>query len=169
MSQQERETGGVSLEVADGFLNDLESRLCRDIDNAQHRVVIAQAKENLELVRELQRRLVLDHALLRLVPSQAASSAVGDVMRDFERRVVNAIDEVDRLTEQLVSRHADDEELEQSSRDYLQQAETLSRGIFGRFKAASWYRMAGEHTNRRSDNLAEMIRIRVSLTGRKRD
>ncbi|EGQ64094.1 hypothetical protein GGI1_23446, partial [Acidithiobacillus sp. GGI-221] len=129
MVLQEHSIDGVSLEIADGFLNGLEARLCRDIETAQHRVVIGQAKENLELVRELQRRLVLDKALLRLVPSQAAASAVGDVMRDFERRVVASVDSVDKLVEQLVARYADDEELEQSTQEYQKQAETVSRGF----------------------------------------
>lgn len=167
MTQQEHGMDSVSLESADGFLDSLETSLCHSIDTAQHRVVITQAKENLEIVRELQRRLVLDHALLRLVPSQAAASAVGDVMRDFERRVVDSVEAVDRLAEQLVSRYADDEELEQSSQEYLKQAETLSRGFFGRIKSASLYRLAGEHAMRRSANLAEMIRIRSVIDGKR--
>lgn len=167
MAQHEQDTGGMSLELADGFLDKLEARLCHNIETAQHRVVIAQAKENLEIVRELQRRLVLDHALLKLVPSQAASSAVSDVMRDFERRVVESVDAVDRLAEQLVARHADDEDLEQASQEYLKQAEMMSNRFFGRTKAASLYRLACEHAMKRSDNLAEMIRLRSVIDGKK--
>ena len=167
MAQQEQETGEMSLELADGFLDKLETRLCQNIDTAQHRIVIAQAKENLAIVRELQRRLVLDHALLKLVPSQAASSAVCDVMRDFERRVVETVDAVDRLTEQLVARHADDEELEQSSQEYLKQAEIMSHRFFGRTKRATLYRLACEHAMKRSENLAEMIRLRTVIDGKK--
>lgn len=167
MVQHEQETGEISLELADGFLDKLEARLCQNIETAQHRVVIAQAKENLEIVRELQRRLVLDHALLKLVPSQAVSSAVSDVMRDFERRVVESVDAVDKLAEQLVARHADDEDLEQSSQEYLKQAEIMSHRFFSRTKAASLYRLACEHAMKRSDNLAEMIRLRSVIDGKK--
>lgn len=167
MLQQKRDMEKVSLEPADGFLNGLETRLCRDIDTAQHRVVIAQAKENLEMVRELQRRLVLDQALLRMVPSQAASSAVGDVMRDFERRVVCAVDDVDKLTEKMVSRHADDEELEQTTKQYMEQADAKNRGFFGRVRAATLYRFAGEVANQRSENLAEMIRLRNMIDSKR--
>ena len=167
MVLQEHSLGDVSLEAADGFLNDLEARLCRDIETAQHRVVIAQAKENLELVRELQRRLVLDKALLGLVPSQAAASAVGDVMRDFERRVVASVDSVDKLAEQLVARYADDEELEQSTQEYQKQAEAVSRSFFGRIKAATLYRLVAESSAKRSENLLEMIRIRGVIDSKK--
>ena len=167
MAQHEQDTGGMSLELADGFLDKLEARLCHNIETAQHRVVIAQAKENLDMVRELQRRLVLDNALLKLIPSQATSSAISDVMRDFERRVVESVDAVDKLAEQLVARHADDEELEQSSEEYLKQAEMMSNRFFGRTKAASLYRLACEQAMKRSDNLAEMTRLRSVIDGRK--
>lgn len=167
MTSKEQSMDGVSLEAADGFLDGLEARLCRDIETAQHRVVIGQAKENLELVRELQRRLVLDKALLRLMSSQAAASAVGDVMRDFERRVVASIDSVDKLAEQLVARYADEEELEQSTQEYQKQAETVSRSFFGKSKAAALYRLVAESAAKRSENLLEMIRIRSVIDHKK--
>lgn len=167
MALQEYGMDMTLLESADGFLDGLEARLCRDIETAQHRVVIGQAKENLELVRELQRRLVLDKGLLRLVPSQAAASAVSDVMKDFERRVVASVDSVDKLVEQLVARYADEEELEQSKQEYQKQAEAVNRGIFGRVKAATIYRLVADVSVKRSENLLEMIRIRGVIDNKK--
>ena len=135
----------------------------RQLDNAQHRIVVELTSGRLDVLRDLQRRLVVDRAMMCAIPSQAARNAVDEVFRDFEARVQSSLDAMDEHNQKLISAYADMEEHEEAYEQLKRSGEEHQRRWFGKKAAAEQFRLAAEKARAMADASARVIALRQEL------
>lgn len=144
-------------------LDQMVERQEQAVLNAQHRITVSLARDTLGMVRELRDRLTLDRAMLRMVPSEAAQSAVGDVTDDFERRARKILDDIDRIGDQMVAAYADEEEFAEEHERILQEAGRQSRRLMAGRRAADLYRQADEVSQRQVKSIRRVLELQRAL------
>ena len=160
------ENNNMKLEIG-GVLERLIAQQERALQNAQHRIAVALAQDNLAMLREVRMRLLVDKGLIGMIQSGSVRSAVSDVMSDFEHRVQSTFESVDRITDKLIACYAEEEELQAACDKSKEVGDTYMRKMFGGKKAANAYSEALEFSMRRSEKLAYALALRKEVADKR--
>ncbi len=135
----------------------------QQLENAQHRLVVELAQNRLNILREMQRRILVDHSLMRCIPSEAARVAVDDVFHDFEVRVQGIFSGMDELTQKLIAAHADREDYEEAYERAVHLGMDLERKWFSGKKAVEQYKAAAEAARGMAESADRVLQLRKEL------
>jgi hypothetical protein len=156
------EKTGVSMDTGN-MLDKLIVEQEQQLENAQHRLVVELAQNRLGVLREMQRRILVDHSLMRCIPSEAARLAVDDVFHDFEVRVQGLFGGMDELTQKLIAAHADREEYEEAYERAVHLGMEMERKWFSGKKAAVQYKAAAEAARGMADSSDRVLQLRKEM------
>lgn len=135
----------------------------QQLENAQHRLVVELAQNRLSILREMQRRILVDHSLMRCIPSEAARVAVDDVFHDFEVRVQGIFSGMDELTQKLIAAHADREDYEEAYERAVHLGMDLEHKWFSGKKAVEQYKAAAEAARGMAKSSDRVLQLRKDL------
>lgn len=158
----EWDQSGVTMESGQN-LDKLIVEQEKQLENAQHRLVVELASSRLGILREMQRRLLVDRSLMRVIPSTAAKSALDDVFHDFDVRVKNILDSLDDLTQKLIVAYSDREEHEEAYERAIKEAMHTESKWFRRGVAAKYYQSAAESAKAMADAMDRVLQLRKEM------
>jgi len=144
-------------------LNKLVAEQERQLDNAQHRIVVELTSDRLDLLRDIKRRITVDRAMMRVIPSQAAREAVDEVFRDFEERIQVTLSAMDEHTQKLIAAYADMEEHEEAYNHLKQSGKDYQAKWFGKKAAAREFELAAEKAMAKADAMERVLKLRHEL------
>lgn len=133
------------------------------LENAQHRVVVELCGSRLDMMRFIEQRLTVDRAMMRAIPSKAAVRAIDEVFHDFELRLQNVFEQMDKDTEQLVAAYADKEDFESAYQESVQRAELTKRKWLGQCKAAQFFEEAAKHAAANANACDRILALRKRI------
>lgn len=156
------EKSGVTMETGH-LLDKLIAEQERQLDNAQHRLVVELANSRIGILRDMQRRILIDRSLIKIIPSTAARDALDDVFHDFEVRVKGILDGLDELTKKLIVAYSDREEHEEAYERTNKEAAEAERRMFGRKAALMHYKDAAEHAKAMAEAMDRVLLLRKEM------
>lgn len=156
---QEREMSMEKGLMLDKMIEEQE----RQLENAQHRLVIELASNRLATLREMQRRLLVDRSMIRFIPSNAARQALDDVFHDFETRVQGILDGMDNITQKLIAAYSDREEHEETYERTIKMAMESERRFFGKKESIQHYSKAALEAKSMAEAMDRVLQLRKEM------
>ena len=163
----ESEAQGTIL-VGRQAIQDLIQRHEGIVDNAQHRVVKELSVSMLEMLHDVDHRLLINKSMVGSLDSMAMRGAIREIMDYFDERLCRIVGEVDAKVQQLIGAYADMEEYTALSESRRAEAQALSRSFFGRTKALRAMEEAVDASQRVEKAAEQIVQLRQEITARER-
>lgn len=153
---------GMTMETGN-MLGKMIEEQERQLDSAQHRLVIELVNNRLDVLREMQRRVLVDCSMISSIPSVAARSALVDVFHSFELRVQESMAQMDDVTQKIIAAYSDREEYEDQYERCIKSAMDAEHRFFGRREAATQYSKAAMAAKSMADAADRILQLRKTM------
>lgn len=153
---------GMTMETGNMLAKLIEEQE-KQLENAQHRLVIELVNNRLGVLREIQRRVIIDCSMISSIPSVAARSAIVDVFHNFELRVQESMGQMDDVTQKIIAAYSDREEAEEQYELIMKSAMEAERRFFGKKEAATQYSKAAMAARSMADAADRILHLRKSM------